>query len=354
MVAIWVSVAAFAMAAAPVAAQRTLVTAPVAMLETRARADSNDPVAQYDLGVAYFAQGRMADAERRLRTAVLLRPRFAEAWLALSRVVPDDSLVATRDAMVRRALLIDPLVDLRILGGTVGADADPAIRELLEGAYQASAARLTQAIAAAGGRAGASVALLSLRAMAAARAGDLETAIDDLRAMLVRSRAAAPEGERYLPLLGAGSEYDLAVLYQRAGRLDAALAAFTASLEEDIGNYMAHVHLAELYEHQRSWDAAIRERQAAADLAPEDATLQMDLGATLGKAGRIVAAADALRRAATANPRDARAEYWLGRAELQLGHADSARAAFTRFVAQASGRDHPQVLDARIQLDRLR
>jgi Flp pilus assembly protein TadD len=48
------------------------------------------------------------------------------------------------------------------------------------------------------------------------------------------------------------------------------------------------------------------------DANPDDPSLVMDLGVTLGKAGRFADAEEALQRAEEANPRDARILFWLG------------------------------------------
>ncbi|MGH7607080.1 MAG: hypothetical protein ACREME_07045, partial [Gemmatimonadales bacterium] len=119
-----------ALAGAPAAAQFRL---PVKLgeLEQRARADSNDAAAHYNLALGYWNAERWDDAEREFRLSVTIEPQFAEGWLALSRLpfakrlglwediaarrVPEEELPALEAAnrLYQRALLIDPLVDLR-------------------------------------------------------------------------------------------------------------------------------------------------------------------------------------------------------------------------------------------------
>ena len=74
--------AAAATAPAPALAQFRL---PMKLeeLERRAHADSNDPAAHFNVGLAYWNAKRWADVDSALRTAIRLDPRFAPAYVAL-------------------------------------------------------------------------------------------------------------------------------------------------------------------------------------------------------------------------------------------------------------------------------
>jgi Flp pilus assembly protein TadD len=69
----------------------------------------------------------------------------------------------------------------------------------------------------------------------------------------------------------------------------------------------------------------------------------MDLGVTLGKAGRFAEAEEALKRAAEANPRDARVLFWLGLCQTEQHKREEAKASLTRFVAVAPSRWEKQI-----------
>ena len=43
--------------------------------------------------------------------------------------------------------------------------------------------------------------------------------------------------------------------------------------------------MARMFEAQKQWDDAVKERQAAVDVNPDDPSLLVDLGATLATAG---------------------------------------------------------------------
>jgi len=53
-------------------------------LERRMHADSNDPAAHFNVALAYWNAKRWQDADKALRTAITLDPRFAPAYVALN------------------------------------------------------------------------------------------------------------------------------------------------------------------------------------------------------------------------------------------------------------------------------
>ncbi len=115
-------------------AQRIKMAVKLSELEARVKADSNDPAAHYNVALGYWNEKRWEDAERSIRTAIMLEPRFAPAHLALAylpygrqpklwdamwgrKLTPEDTKVLREsDQEYRRAFMIDPLVDIRILG----------------------------------------------------------------------------------------------------------------------------------------------------------------------------------------------------------------------------------------------
>jgi cytochrome c-type biogenesis protein CcmH/NrfG len=56
----------------------------LAQLEALARADSNDPVAHYNLAAALVKTRHYGEAERSLREAVRIDPQYAPALLLLA------------------------------------------------------------------------------------------------------------------------------------------------------------------------------------------------------------------------------------------------------------------------------
>jgi Tfp pilus assembly protein PilF len=367
-----------AVAGAPPLVAQIKLSAPLADLEAAAQRDSNDAAAQYNVGVGYFASHRYADAETALRHALAIEPRFADAWLALSIIRDNDDnfwkqlrkekgdsavRLAQREygSYYRRAFLINPLVDMRILAPTIRiygtGDFLKGYKALIEGRYDEAHERLAKAVdyydAALGARG--SDWLMWLSAMAAARADKPAVAMAELDSLIVHvdARAGKADSTGFEELDGVEMRQVLAALKQRAGQDDEAVSIYHDVLARDVGNYMAHVQLANIYEARRDYARAIVERQRAMDTNPDDASLLLDSGITLGKAGRYADAARQLATAVERNAHDTRALFWLGVAQQQAGDKEAARAAYTRFVAAAPSRFDHQIQQARQYLGEL-
>jgi Tfp pilus assembly protein PilF len=354
-------------------------------LEARARQDSNDAAAQYDLGLGYWAKKRYDDAERALRVSVTIEPRYAPSWLALGTLpharrpklrremlqgkVPPEWRAAAEesDRNVRRAFLIDPLVDLQILGavdppepvtiGVVGGRVvvfqnpfsafqtghyDLAFMEFDAMMYRRGAPIPRDSVPGV---------ILWYHGLSAAHLNRFDVAILDLQALLDRA-LAREHGDSliHVPLGTNDFRYVLALMETRANRVDEAMRLFRDVLTNDLGLYMAHVQLYRIFQSQQRWDSAVVESRAAVETNPEDPTILSDHGFMLIQAGNASAAADTLRRAMAADPRDSRIPFYLGIAEQQLHDTAAARAAFERFLSLAPSRYDRFIRDARERL----
>ena len=153
-----------------------------------------------------------------------------------------------------------------------------------------------------------------------------------------------------MPLQTNEYKYFLATVHHASGNTEQALKLFRETLENDIGLYMAHVQMANIYESRRLYPEAIEERKRAVDANPDDPSLLMDLGVTLGKSGNFAEAEEILQRAGEANPRDARVAFWAGLCQAEQGKREAARASFARFLAQAPSRWDKQICIAKQRL----
>jgi len=380
-----------ALAAAPAVAAGQRISLPVGLAELEARAtrDSNDAAAHFNLALGYWNAKRWDDVERELRLAVAIEPQFAEGWLALGRLPYGRRLklwddVAERRVSAewkprleeayryyRRAFLINPLVDLRI-----EAAARPpksiywtatewlaqiydylfgGFDEIQTGNYAAAYNRFNQIIQDAPSRVereNLPTFIYYLRGLAAGHIERWDDAIQDFDRLLDLSmKEQSPDSlVYYIPIETNEYRYMLGVLHQRAGRLEEAASYYREAVEKDIGLYMAHVRLAGLAETNRDWTTAIAERRAAVNANPDDPSLLLDLGRTLGTAGDLAEAEDVLRQGQDANPRDSRLSYYLGVVQQQANKKEEARASFTRFIALAPSRYERQVASARSRL----
>jgi tetratricopeptide (TPR) repeat protein len=377
---------------APLAAQFRL---PVQLgeLEQVASRDSNDAAAHFNLALGYWNAKRWEAVEHELRLAVTIEPQFAEGWLALSRLpfarrlglwddiaerrVPADLRQSVNEAyrLYQRALLINPLVDLR-----TEAAARPArstywmASEWLEtlydrffggfddietgnyaGAYNRFD-RLVQEAPTRGDREALPEFVYYFRGLAAAHINRWDEAIADFERLLAKAdeRQSRDSLLYFIPVETNQYRYILGVLNHRAGHLSEAERYYRTALENDIGLYMAHARLATIAENKGDWPTAASERRAAVNANPDDPSLLLDLGRTLSAWGDFRAADEVLTQAVAANPRDSRGWYYLGIVQQQLNKKEEARAAFSRFVALAPSRYVRQVEDAKQRLAALR
>jgi len=364
--------------AGPLQAQKIKLTVPVPELEVRAQRDSNDAAAHYNLAMGYLSKDRFGAAEASLRQAIALDPQFADAYLALSiahekdgdfwrakrKAGPDSVRAAIRelDRQYTKAFLLDPLVDVRVLGSIVWlrpwGEFASGLKDLVEGKYPTAYTHFSNEVRhqqKGGNLEDVPQVLLWFRSLAAAHSELPDSAAADLQLLVARTERqvavdSAPDGA---PLRVNEYRYMLAAIRQRQGRTAEATELYQQVITADIGNYMAHVQLARMYEAARDFPRAVQERMSAVDANPEDPSLLLDLGVTLGKAGMLPQAEARLKLASEANPRDPRAFYWLGLAQMDLGKSAEARATLSRFLELAPSRYEHQISVARERLTRL-
>lgn len=380
-----------AVAVVPAAyAQRARLLISLPELEARVGQDSLDPVVHYDVALGYWVAGRFDDAERALRRSVTIEPKFAPAYLGLALLpyarrpklwkeelknkVPSEwaDRVEESDRSFRRAFLLDPMVDLKIYGLVfppreaivIGRNATVTYAALVQGfesfwdgQYSASFHWLQQVLQKLerGKEEDIPEALLWYHGLAAAHTYQYDIALKDFQRLLARAVAKEQTDTlvRSFSLPSNQIRYVLATMSRRAGRGDEAVALYQESLEKDLGLFMGHVQMAEIYEDRRQWDAAITERRRAVESNPENSSLQYDLGYTLARALRFREASEVLSGAMEANPHNARIPYILGMVRLRLNDRAGAKEALRRFVAIAPSRFSSQVAEARERLAEL-
>lgn len=358
----------------------------VRSLEQAAARDSNDPEALYALALGYWSKKRWNDAEAALKSTLAIEPRNAPALLALAQLpyarrpkllqeeergeVPPEwqAALIQSDRLTRLAILIDPMVDLQIVGAVA-----PKPGSLLQGSNDASAegqalvgqanfqdAHYDQAYAwfdRFAKQLGEEVDparvpdfVLWFRGLAAAHLNDFPTAIRDFKTL--HSRGEEP-GNGVLSTDPVVVTYVLAWLEHRTGQLDEAQALYQETLTRDLGMWMAHVQLARLHEGRGEWADAIRERRLAMEADPEDPSLVLDLGITLYRAGRYAEAAPVLEQARAGLPRNYRVPYFEGYVARELQREAEARAAFQRFLVLVPSRYTGEIAEVRGRLREL-
>lgn len=370
------------------AAQQLKVDASVGELEARARRDSNDATAHYNLALGYWSKKKWAEAGVSLRAALALDAGFAPAHLALAYLPrasgefwkehtvllgggwqlvtyeAPDSVWEEFERLYRRAFMLDPLVDVRLIvatewrGGHIDAY-DRALFDYNDGKWPEAVRRFGELVADSnayrGERAGLFERILWYRALALERLGRREEAIQDLRRLMERSERREQSDTLFRwPLRTNEYRYVLAYITQRANDPNGAVALYQDALTVDLGLYPAHSRIADIYEGARMWPQAIEARRHAINANPDDAGLHLGLGVTLAKAGRLAEAEGALAHALELNPRESRAAYYLGIVRQQQGKSAEARSTFERFIALAPSRYARQIDDATQRLAALR
>ena len=370
------------------AAQKLEVNSPIATLEETARRDSNDAAVHYNLALGYWSKHRWDDAGASLQHAVAIDPRFASGYLALAflpqasgaywtehvivlrggwRLVyytAPDSVVREFDRLYRRALMIEPLVDIRIQVATESRGGhidrfDKALYAYNDGkwdeAYERFGALIADSADYRGEKARLYEQILWYHGLAAARQQKFAEGMEDLRRLVARSERRETSDTLYRwPLRTNEYRYTLAYLTQRAGDPNAAVRIYEEALTNDLGLYMAHVRVGDIYEAAGMFDQAITARRNALNANPDDPSLLVDLGKTLANAARWAEAEPPLVESANANPRDPRVPFYLGLVFESLGRKDDARAAFTRFIEMAPSRYERQIAVAKQHIDALR
>lgn len=139
------------------------------------------------------------------------------------------------------------------------------------------------------------------RAVILNREGKFEEALAELQPLLEKDPAqAAVHGQ-------------MAVAYKGLNRLDEAVASLQKAIELDPANASYHSVLGEIYLKQKKTDEARKEFETAANLSPEDAALYWyNLAVTFYNAGDAKSAIEPLRKVIELDPGHANAHFYLG------------------------------------------
>jgi tetratricopeptide (TPR) repeat protein len=364
-----------------------LVSTPTPQLEARAAKDSLDAAAHYDLALGHWSDGQYDSAESELKQAVAIDPKYAEAYLALGYLVfarrpalwdeiPDDKVpeewkesVQQAESYRRRALILDPLLKTAIVRAVepkfLENHANPFFYQIVwggydaynEGRYEEAYTKLNNLMEIVSSRRAGENRIerdsipdmvFWYQGLAAAQTRRFGIALQNINLVLQRRKAMEKNKDLLIiaPLQTGELRYLMGVIQQRGGFNDAAEESFKAALTEDLGLYMAHVRLADLYESQGRLQEAVQERKRAVDANPDDPSLLVDLGRTLLAADNAADAVEPLRRAVEVQPRMPEAFYQLGRALAAL-HDPEARATLDHFIACAPSTMATAVADAR-------
>lgn len=379
--------AALVIAPAPADAQRIKLPTKLPELERLAAESPYDAASQYNVGLGYWSTKNYDAAQTAFEKAVALDPRFAPAHLALAYLpyarrpdlwkeigtddVPAEWLPAVQemDRRYRAAFVVDPFVDLRIVGAVeppkdVRWVVDPFLSAFYEMVFQgfddfrngdyASAYRrfnkLADDWAIAGKKNIANLPgeLLWYRGLAASLINKPDDAERDIGELLRRSQSEEADSLlRVIPLRTNEYRYVLGSIYSRSEKLVQASELFDAVVAEDIGMYMAWVQLANVYEKLGRMDKALDARRSAVDANPEDHTSMVELAETQVRAGRASDARQTLNGVLAVDPNNIRALYIAGIIAAATGDKAAGLAHFEQFLKVVPPRYANEIADVR-------
>ena len=280
--------------------------------------------------------------------------------------LPDSLLAVAAESqrLRRRAFLLDPLVDLRILGRVFPLSERLTVRDyagrsfsvvnpitaFVLGNYQIAFNSLNPLLMMRGRRFAPDF-LLWYHGLTAAHLEYYAVAIVDFQALLDRSvRREETSGMGNVPMRTNDYRYLLALMEERANRPADAVKFFQESVTNDVGLFVAHLQMGKMYETYKEWDQAVAEFQSAMATDPDDPGLGLDLGIIQREAGRLPESERTLREAMAGAPRDPRIPYNLGITAEELGDTTGARVGFRRFLEIAPTRFSIEIGDARQRL----
>jgi tetratricopeptide (TPR) repeat protein len=383
----------FVIASSPAAAQRIKRPFKLTELEKQVAASPYDAAARYNVALGYWNAKQYDEAEQALKKAVELDPRFAQAYLALAylpyarrpdlwKEIPSNKIpaewqpaVQEMDRRYRQAFLVDPFVDLRITGAVEPPKnilwvADPTLSRIYDLIYQGfddfrqadyeSAYRHFDTLVKNWMTAGRVVLdsippeIVWYRGLSAAQLNKTEEAVRDVGDLLDRSeKEEKNEKLKMIPLRTNEYRYVLGSIKLRGDDLNGAAQLFVDAAKADIGLYMAHVQLANVYEMAGRLPAALAERQRAVEANPDDRTSLIELAETQYKAKKLDEARKSLETVVASEPYNVRALYTLGVLEAELGDKAAARKRFEEFLKVVPARFKSEIDDVKKRISAL-
>jgi tetratricopeptide (TPR) repeat protein len=277
-------------------------------LEARARQDSLDPEAHFRLATRYYQLKRWADEDCGAATTEFLAVLGLGAFGASRYELAYNAL----DMWAQRTFASKP------------ADSIPDF-------------------------------LFLYRGLSAGKLRAYNKAIADIQVLYDRSlKAERTDSLLPVPMRTNDYRYLLGVLNQLWGKHWVAVKLFEETLAADLGLYMAHVRLAQVYRSLKLWDKAVAEARRALETNPNEGPAMRELGLLLDEAGRTEDAAVLLEQAAAASPRDPGTVYHLGLVQQKLARSAQAQESLTRFVGMApAARYERELTDAKQRLGAL-
>jgi tetratricopeptide (TPR) repeat protein len=260
---------------------------------TRSEPDNEADVA-YENGIMAHVEGRLEAAERDLRRAVDLNPRFLAAHVQLGRVLLD--MERYDDALDS----FDEAISIRDRSGDAYAGRAAALLGL--GRPEEAAAAAEQAI-----DRGVIADSYYVLALAFDRSGEPVRAIELLEEVLRED----PDRTQ--------ARLELARIQMSLGRSADAVSTIERGARRDDSNMALWTAMGQLYYQRESWDRSIEAWQHVSQMDPTQAQPWIRLGESYLQIENTAQATESLNRALQLDPRAVEAYALRGRSELERG-----------------------------------
>jgi tetratricopeptide (TPR) repeat protein len=188
------------------------------------------------------------------------------------------------------------------------------------------------------------------RALSWVGAGQVDSAIVELRALVSALRQRDQQQVAYIYEAKSVWEHGLGLLYEARGDSAQAREAFQRALEEDLAWYPAWMGMARLALQAGSPAEAVEHLSRAAEIAPDDAVVRFEHGNALYAAGRIEEAAEEYRAAIHLEPFWADVPLRLGLSYDNLGQPELAVPMYRAYLQRAPRRHGPTIERVRQRL----
>lgn len=265
------------------------------------------------------------------------------AWLQDDREIINRPQVIRNDSLYWRAYIRNPFVHRGLeaaLYAMLGRrllweDATGAFMTYGEGDFRDAAQQFGRLIR---GNPERNLRLRHYRALSWVGAGQVDSAVVEIQALLAALRARDQQRVTYFYESKATWEYALGLLYESKGEREQAKRAFQRSLEEDLVWYPARLGLGRIAQQEGNAAEAAEHLAQAAEIAPGDAVVRFEYGNALYAAGRMEEAANEYRAAMDLEPFWADVPLRMGLTLDNLGQPQRALTMYRLYLERAPRR----------------
>lgn len=126
--------------------------------------------------------------------------------------------------------------------------------------------------------------------------------------------------------------FDRGFAFYKSGKLDNAIAAYTASIKANPSFAWSYDGRGNAHCAKGDLEAGLADYEKATSLLPDHAGMLGNLGRCYRMLGRLPAARDVLQKAVKLDPAHANNHWFMAETLADLGEKDDARAAYVRFA----------------------